>query len=364
MKLLKSKIGKEKLGYIRIHSHTFGKSLDYLLERDSVEIPFVVTRVGEYIRENHMDKAGLFRLPGRVNLISAMKREFDTKGDVELSDYSFKEIGNVLKHFLREMKEKTITRTVQLLFLRQPDEVRKHTRTTLVPLIPLILARLPAQNMKLFRYICELLIDVEKHQPEDRKMDFHNLSMCFVECLFEFGDRMQGLADQMYLSNVFQVILENYQEIFAPAVEPTTTPYPRSYLGYNEIIKYGVSPPPAIDYCYDGQHLYEEKFVESIETPAENKLLVPCVEAVRNETLKEDIVDIERISNSSTSISTLVSVESVVVPNEEPGCSTKPSRSTIATKISKVHSLYDKYRQKKPIEIARDIHEIYRITYI
>lgn len=88
---------------------TFGVLLEYLFERDKCEVPLIVSRLCEYLKQYGMRQEGLFRVNGNIKVVDRLKTLFDKNGEADLE-----EIGDVpacaslLKMFLRELTDPVI----------------------------------------------------------------------------------------------------------------------------------------------------------------------------------------------------------------------------------------------------------------
>ena len=90
----------------------FGVPLEDICARENTTVPMIVTKLLDEIELRGLDEVGLYRVPGSIGSINALKNAFDVEGAVNnsftLSDERWSEINVIagcFKMYLRELPE-------------------------------------------------------------------------------------------------------------------------------------------------------------------------------------------------------------------------------------------------------------------
>lgn len=197
---------------------TFGVPLEFLHDRDKTNVPIIVTRISEYLKNNGLQLEGLFRVNGNMKVVDRLKTAFDKCGDADLE-----EIGDVaaaaslLKMFLRELSEPVIPEDLQPLFISVQDKYCKD-KPKAVPLFKELINRMPALNSCLLKYLCEFMLCIAS-VSDVNKMTPLALAIVFGPNLFRCGDGLNGLRDQAYVNAVLLLMLQEFHELFLKDIE-------------------------------------------------------------------------------------------------------------------------------------------------
>jgi len=192
---------------------TFGVPLEFLFDRDGVDVPFIVTRICEYLKAHGMSLEGLFRVNGNMKVVERLKVAFDKCGDADLE-----EIGDVpaaaslLKMFLRELSDPVVPEDLQKLFINIQDKYSKDKlklQTTLRELVK----QMPRLNAYLLKYLCEFMLTIAS-RCDKNKMTALALAIVFGPNIFRCGEGLEGLREQAFVNAVLLHLLQEFQEIF------------------------------------------------------------------------------------------------------------------------------------------------------
>lgn len=98
---------------------TFGASLEELTLRERSDVPLIVQKICEYIKERGLGVEGLFRINGNVRLIQNLKATYESEGDVDLSECNdIHSIAGLLKRFVRDLSDGLIPENLTIDFIK------------------------------------------------------------------------------------------------------------------------------------------------------------------------------------------------------------------------------------------------------
>lgn len=98
---------------------TFGASLEELTLRERSDVPLIVQKICEYIKERGLCVEGLFRINGNVRLIQNLKATYESEGDVDLSECNdIHSIAGLLKRFVRDLSDGLIPENLTIDFIK------------------------------------------------------------------------------------------------------------------------------------------------------------------------------------------------------------------------------------------------------
>ncbi|KAI5780160.1 hypothetical protein DFH27DRAFT_362346 [Peziza echinospora] len=104
--------GLTMLSNIRVPLPVFGVSLEELCRRDGVKVPLVVEALLGEIESRGLDEVGIYRVPGSLSSINALKAALDSGEEVRMDDdrwYDINAIAGCFKLFMRELPGPTIS---------------------------------------------------------------------------------------------------------------------------------------------------------------------------------------------------------------------------------------------------------------
>uniref|UniRef100_A0A6B2L0N4 Rho-GAP domain-containing protein n=1 Tax=Arcella intermedia TaxID=1963864 RepID=A0A6B2L0N4_9EUKA len=184
----------------------FGRDLEQLLQSEDINIPKLVVKCAEFIRNNGTDVKGIFRLSGQADEIQTYTKAFDRGEDVIFTiEADVNAVAGVLKSFFRAMPEPAIPSSLYQLFLSVSD----------IPSAIAALKELPKANYDLMNYLCHFLFEMAQY-VEVTSMNFENISIVFAPNLLRSTDPncLSGLTDTPKVLRSIQFLVENYQHIW------------------------------------------------------------------------------------------------------------------------------------------------------
>lgn len=162
----------------------FGVPIQIVCEREQNAVPHVVEKLLQEIELRGLNEVGLYRVPGAVANIQALKQRFDEQEEVFLDDLKFLEINTLagcFKLYLRELPESLLTLALLPSFVAatQSDKVEEKVAE--------LILQLPYHNYHLLRRLVFHLNLVTEHSDKNR-MDALNLAMVFSMSFLSSAD--------------------------------------------------------------------------------------------------------------------------------------------------------------------------------
>lgn len=197
------------------HNKIFGVPLEDICERENTLIPTIVVKLLEEIEMRGLDEVGLYRVPGSVGSINALKNAFDEEGAINnsftLEDdrwFEINAIAGCFKMYLRELPDSLFTNSMiseftnlslQLKSSNIDFEQYKSNMKRLLALLP------PCYYATLKRIMIHLN-KVHKHVMNNR-MDASNLSIVFAMSFIDQDDLTSSMGPTL---GAIQSILQKY----------------------------------------------------------------------------------------------------------------------------------------------------------
>ncbi|XP_039280658.1 ralA-binding protein 1 [Nilaparvata lugens] len=172
----KLKHGEESLD-IAEEQPIFGVALSLALERnrchDGVEIPVVIRDCINHIQETGLCVEGLYKVSGIKSKVHHVRRLYNQREAVCLSDYDIPVCTSLLKLFMRDLPEPIVTTKLVARF--EEAAALKDLTAREAELSALVL-NLPACNRELLGWMVKHLAEVAVHEKQN-KMNVQNLSI-------------------------------------------------------------------------------------------------------------------------------------------------------------------------------------------
>lgn len=121
-----------------------------------------------------INEEGLFRIPGKVKDINALKIEFE-RGIFNLPINDPHAVAGFLKLFMRSFREPILTSKISQLLLKLPSTLTPEQR---VEQMKPIIKELPLYNFSILRYFFQFLHKVSQNHSSN-KMNSKNLGRVF-----------------------------------------------------------------------------------------------------------------------------------------------------------------------------------------
>lgn len=151
----------------------FGVPLELAVERsrchDGVDIPVIVRDCIDYVQEHGLYMEGIYKVSGIKSKVQHLRRLYNIREAVRLSDFELPVITSLLKQFLRELPEPILTSELMARFEEAGAVKEMAARES--ELHSLIM-QLPACNRQLLAWLMLHLENItvhEKYNKMDRK---------------------------------------------------------------------------------------------------------------------------------------------------------------------------------------------------
>ncbi|NWX57425.1 RHG25 protein, partial [Promerops cafer] len=207
------------------------------------QVPILVQKSAEFIREHGVAEEGIFRLPGQDSLVRQLRDAFDAGERPSFGrDTDVHTVASLLKLYLRELPEPVVPWLQYEDFLLcgqalEADETKGHQELLKQ------LSLLPRDNYNLLSYICRFLYEIQLNSSVN-KMSVDNLATVIGVNLIR--PRVEDPAIIMrgtpQVQKVMTVMISDHEKLFPPSkdVPPSPpaqksekkAPVPRSSVGW------------------------------------------------------------------------------------------------------------------------------------
>ncbi|NXJ38587.1 RHG25 protein, partial [Ciconia maguari] len=208
------------------------------------QVPILVQKCAEFIREHGMSEEGIFRLPGQDNLVKQLRDAFDAGERPSFDrDTDVHTVASLFKLYLRELPEPVVPwmQYEDFLLCGQALDVdeRKGHRELLKQL-----SLLPRDNYNLLSYICRFLHEIQLNCSVN-KMSVDNLATVIGVNLIrpKIEDPAIIMRGTPQIQKVMTVMISDHADLFPPSkdVPPSPpaqkndkkAPIPRSSVGWD-----------------------------------------------------------------------------------------------------------------------------------
>lgn len=161
----------------------FGVTLPLALERsrchDGVEIPLVVRECIMHIEETGLSTEGIYKISGIKSKVQHVRRLYNQRDSVSLSDYDLPVATSLLKLFFRELPETLLTSKLLSKF-EEASGIRDVAARGVE--LSSLMKQLPACNFQLLSWIIKHLLSVSMHEKQN-KMSLQSISQVFSQPL-------------------------------------------------------------------------------------------------------------------------------------------------------------------------------------
>ncbi|KAG4304534.1 hypothetical protein PORY_001927 [Pneumocystis oryctolagi] len=156
----------------------YGVDLMTLCIRDKSNIPKIANDLINEVENRGLEEVGIYRVPGSVVSVNALKAIFDSGGSVNLKDDNWLDINVIagaLKLWLRELPEPLMTYKLYSQFIALSDISDYHKR---IILLKALVQSLPPYNYFLVKRLIEHFEKVVNYEAINQ-MHAHNLAIIF-----------------------------------------------------------------------------------------------------------------------------------------------------------------------------------------
>ncbi|GFU40363.1 protein FAM13A [Trichonephila clavipes] len=192
---------------------TFGTPLEVLLQRFPSEhsVPFIITRLCQYILKTGLTQEGLFRISGNARSVERLKASFDRSGDAPLeTEGDVSSAAALLKLFLRELPDPIIPLNMHCQFL---DAVKDKDKVESIACLVDLVEKLPPINYHILNYLFNFLRKVSDMEDQNR-MSASSLGIVFGPNLFRVTEDFVGLKEQSLTNQIVTYFISEHDKIF------------------------------------------------------------------------------------------------------------------------------------------------------
>ncbi|NXX79693.1 RHG25 protein, partial [Urocolius indicus] len=208
------------------------------------QVPILVQKCAEFIREHGVNEEGIFRLPGQDNLVKQLRDAFDAGERPSFDrDTDVHTVASLFKLYLRELPEPVVPWMQYEDFLLcgqalDADDTKGHQELLKQ------LSLLPRDNYNLLSYICRFLHEIQLNSSVN-KMSVDNLATVIGVNLIRprIEDPAIIMRGTPQIQKVMTVMISDHAELFPPSkdVPPSPpaqkndkkSPIPRSSVGWD-----------------------------------------------------------------------------------------------------------------------------------
>ncbi|XP_074930874.1 rho GTPase-activating protein 25 isoform X1 [Phalacrocorax aristotelis] len=208
------------------------------------QVPILVQKCAEFIREHGMSEEGIFRLPGQDNLVKQLRDAFDAGERPSFDrDTDVHTVASLFKLYLRELPEPVVPWMQYEDFLLCGQALDADERKGHQELLKQ-LSLLPRDNYNLLSYICRFLHEIQLNSSVN-KMSVDNLATVIGVNLVrpKIEDPAIIMRGTPQIQKVMTVMISDHADLFPPSkdVPPSPpaqkndkkTPVPRSSVGWD-----------------------------------------------------------------------------------------------------------------------------------
>ncbi len=158
----------------------FGQSIAYLADRDGDAVPEIIRQCARELRKRTTEE-GVFRIPGRGQLIDNVVKSVNMGMRVEIGDFHVHDVAGIFKIWFRQLPSSVIPRPLlgDFVATSRIDDVEERAAA----LKQLCEKKLPSNNLRVLSFTVGVLNAFHENR-ERSKMDADNLATVFAPALF------------------------------------------------------------------------------------------------------------------------------------------------------------------------------------
>ncbi|KAL4636035.1 rho GTPase-activating protein 25 [Arapaima gigas] len=226
----------------------FGRSLaDIIMYEQRLgpqQVPILVQKCAEFIREHGLTEEGIFRLPGQDNQVKHFRDTFDAGERPSFPrDTDVHTVASLFKLYLRELPEPVVPWAQYQDFLEcskylDPNSLVGRDK------LDVQISLLPRANYNLLSYICRFLYEVQQNSKVN-KMNVENLATVIGVNLFkpQIEDPVTMMKGTPQIQKLMTFMIRQHEHLFPPSKDEATSPpckkndskstAPRSFVGWD-----------------------------------------------------------------------------------------------------------------------------------
>ncbi|XP_074664352.1 rho GTPase-activating protein 25-like isoform X2 [Strix aluco] len=208
------------------------------------QVPILVQKCAEFIREHGVSEEGIFRLPGQDNLVKQLRDAFDAGERPSFDrDTDVHTVASLFKLYLRELPEPVVPWMQYEDFLLCGQALDADERKGHQELLKQ-LSLLPRDNYNLLSYICRFLHEIQLNSSVN-KMSVDNLATVIGVNLIrpKIEDPAIIMRGTPQIQKVMTVMISDHADLFPPSKDVLPSPpahkndkkapIPRSSVGWD-----------------------------------------------------------------------------------------------------------------------------------
>ncbi|NWI31302.1 RHG25 protein, partial [Sula dactylatra] len=230
--------------FLVVFGQRLAETMAYEQKFGQHQVPILVQKCAEFIREHGMSEEGIFRLPGQDNLVKQLRDAFDAGERPSFDwDTDVHTVASLFKLYLRELPEPVVPWMQYEDFLLCGQVLNADERKGHQELLKQ-LSLLPRDNYNLLSYICRFLHEIQLNSSVN-KMSVDNLATVIGVNLIrpKIEDPAIIMRGTPQIQKVMTVMISDHADLFPPSkdVPPSPpaqkndkkVPVPRSSVGWD-----------------------------------------------------------------------------------------------------------------------------------
>lgn len=206
----------------KTHNKVFGVPLECICEREGTLVPTIVVKLLEEIELRGLDEVGLYRIPGSIGSINALKNAFDEEGAVNTSFtleddrwFEINAIAGCFKMYLRELPDSLFsTRLEDFASLVLRYKANNLSYEDYKVNVADLLSKLPTCYYQTMKRIVLHLNKVHQHVGNNR-MDASNLAIVFSMSFIDQEDLAHSMGSTLgAVQTILQQFIKSPEEFF------------------------------------------------------------------------------------------------------------------------------------------------------
>ena len=206
----------------KTHNKVFGVPLECICEREDTLVPTIIMKLLEEIELRGLDEVGLYRIPGSVGSINALKNAFDEEGAVNTSFtleddrwFEINAIAGCFKMYLRELPNSLFSdRIEEFANLVLNYKSNKLSYENYKTNMSCLLSELPTCYYHTMKRIVLHLNKVHQHVANNR-MDASNLAIVFSMSFIDQDDLARCVGSTLgAIQTILQQFITNPDDFF------------------------------------------------------------------------------------------------------------------------------------------------------
>lgn len=200
-------------------TQVFGVPIEILCEREMSALPHAVDLLLSEIETRGLEEVGLYRIPGSLASVNALKTAFDSGEEIDMSDERWFDINTVagcFKLYLRELPEPLLTNELigEFILCGSLDNSKDP-----VPLLRRVVHSLPSVNYYLLKRIIIHLVKVAKFGSTNL-MHAVNLAIVFSMSFLPPSSSTSSVSSDLgAMQTILKNMIQSYEQIFSDIQE-------------------------------------------------------------------------------------------------------------------------------------------------